>query len=289
MKKLSTVLAAVAALAFVSPAAATTFKVNIYGSGFSPKSVTVAAGDTVTWTNKDNADHQIVADKGSFVSAILKSNKLESYSFTFQVAGTYAYHDGLYPKHTGTITAKGAPATLTLAASNSIVTYGDQATISGVVSNHQAGESVTLFYRPYPQVSFLERTTVLTATGGTWTFIAQPQILTTYEATWKGAFSQAATIEVAPKISFTKTAAGYLVVRVSGGRSFYRRGIQFQRLSRYGQWTTIKLVLLGSGSGARFKPVLPKGISKLRMAFSVNQAGAGYLGTFSPVLVYRKA
>jgi hypothetical protein len=43
-------------------------------------------------------------------------------------------------------------------------------------------------------------------------------------------------------------------------------------------------VRLGARSRAEFRVTLPKGRSRLRIAFSVNQAGAGFLGATSRVL-----
>ena len=192
MRKLFLALAAVAALAFAGQAGAAsnaTKTINIYGSGFSPSSATITEGDTVTWVNRDNANHQVLATKGAFVSPILKPK--QTFSFTFKAAGTYTYSDELNSKHTAKIVVKGLPPTVTLAISAPIVTYGTQATLSGVVSNHAAGEQVAIYYKPYPQPNLIQRTTVLTATGGTFSFIVAPQILTTYEAAWKGAFSDA--------------------------------------------------------------------------------------------------
>ncbi len=198
MRKLILAFAAVAALAVAGPAGAATKAINIYGSTFSPKSATITEGDTVTWVNRDNANHQIFADKGQFASAILHPK--QTFSFTFRAAGTYTYADELHPKIRGTITVKGLPPTLTFAASAPIVTYGTQATLSGVVSNHRAGEQVTIYYQPYPQPNLIQRATLLTTTGGAFTFIVEPQILTTYEATWKGAYATPTSIEVTPKL-----------------------------------------------------------------------------------------
>ena len=44
---------------------------------------------------------------------------------------------------------------------------------------------------------------------------------------------------------------------------------------------TIKRVSLDLNSRARFEAVLPAGANRLRIAMSVNQAGAGYLAAFS--------
>ena len=52
---------------------------------------------------------------------------------------------------------------------------------------------------------------------------------------------------------------------------------------------TIKRVSLDLNSRARFEAVLPAGPNRLRIAMSVNQAGAGYLAAFSREIDYRKA
>ena len=58
----------------------------------------------------------------------------------------------------------------------------------------------------------------------------------------------------------------------------------------FGQWATqIKRVSLDLNSRARFEAVLPAGANRLRIAMSVNQAGAGYLAAFSREITYRKA
>jgi plastocyanin len=285
MRKLILAFAAVVALAVAGPAGAATKAINIYGSTFSPKSATITEGDTVTWVNRDNANHQILADKGQFASAILHPK--QSFSFTFRAAGTYTYADELHPKIRGTITVKGLPPTLTFVASAPIVTYGTQATLSGVVSNHRAGEQVTIYYQPYPQPNLIQRATLLTTTGGAFTFIVEPQILTTYEATWKGAYATPTSIEVTPKLTLGRN-NGW-IIHAFGGRSFAGRAVQFQRLNpATGQWVTLKKPLLNSKSSARVLYQLPKGMNHLRVTLSVNQAGAGFLGAISTTVAYRQ-
>ena len=84
-KLILSLVAAIAALAVAGPASAATKVISIYGSGFSPKSTTITEGDTVTWKNRDNANHQVLADKGQFVSPIIRPN--QTYSFTFRAVG----------------------------------------------------------------------------------------------------------------------------------------------------------------------------------------------------------
>jgi plastocyanin len=282
MRKLILALAAVLTLAVAGPAgAAVTKTINIYGSAFSPKSATITQGDTVTWVNRDNANHQVLADKGQFVSPILRPGR--RYSFTFNAAGTYTYKDELNRKLAGTITVKGLPPTLTFTASSQYVVYGDKVTLTGQVSNHKGGESVTIYYQPYPQPNLIERATLLTAADGTFSFIVSPQIATSYQAAWKGAYATPTSIQVQPKVTLGRN-NGW-IIHAAAGVSFAGKAVQLQRLNTLtGQWVTLKKVLLNSKSSAKVLYKLPKGLNQLRVTMSVNQAGAGFLGAISPTV-----
>jgi plastocyanin len=284
MRKLIIALAAVATLVVAGPAGAATQTVRIYGSTFSPRTVTITAGDTITWTNRDNASHQVLASKGQFVSPILRHN--QTFSFTFHAAGTYWYKDELHPKLTGKIVVKGLPPTVTLATSLSILTYGTKATLSGVVSDHKAGEQVTIYYQPYPQPNLIERATLLTSAGGAYSFIVGPQVLTNYQVAWKGAYATPVSIQVAPKLTLGRN-NGW-IIHAAAGRSFAGRVVQFQRLNvATGQWVTLKKVLLNARSSAKVLYPLPAGVNRLRLTMSVNQAGAGFLGVIAPTITWR--
>ena len=112
-------------------------------------------------------------------------------------------------------------------------------TLSGVVSNHKPGESVTIYYQPYPQPNLIQRATVLTADGGTFSFIVAPQILTNYQAAWKGAYATPTTVQVAPNLSLGRN-NGW-VIHASAARSFAGKAVQFQRLNpATGQWVTLR-------------------------------------------------
>ncbi len=58
--------------------------------GFSPNTVTIKGGQTVTWTNRGANVHTVTADDGAFDSGGLDNGK--SFSRTFQNPGTYPYH-----------------------------------------------------------------------------------------------------------------------------------------------------------------------------------------------------
>ncbi len=75
--------------------------VSISNFAFSPASITVKVGDTVTWTNQDSATHTVVADDGSFKSGDLGQGA--TFSFTFSKAGSFTYKCGIHPNMTGTV------------------------------------------------------------------------------------------------------------------------------------------------------------------------------------------
>jgi plastocyanin len=84
----------------LSAARAAETKVSIDNFTFSPASLTVKVGDTVTWTNRDDIPHTIVS-AGKFRSKALDTDN--SFSFTFTSAGDYQYFCSLHPHMTGTI------------------------------------------------------------------------------------------------------------------------------------------------------------------------------------------
>lgn len=68
---------------------------------FKPQRLTVKAGTTVTWTNRDDIPHAIAATDKSFKSKVLDTDN--SYSFTFTTPGSYTYFCSLHPHMTGTV------------------------------------------------------------------------------------------------------------------------------------------------------------------------------------------
>ncbi|WP_409181721.1 plastocyanin/azurin family copper-binding protein [Amycolatopsis sp. VS8301801F10] len=95
--------------AAAAPAAAGSAKsVDMRGYKFSPASLTIAAGDTVTWTNHDTAPHNVVVTDGpeKFTSPTLQTGG--TFSHTFAKAGTYSYYCSIHPDMKATVTVQGA-------------------------------------------------------------------------------------------------------------------------------------------------------------------------------------
>ena len=81
-------------------------------SGFSSQSVTIKAGDTVTFTNNSSggmwvasAPHPVHTDYPEF-DAKKTYNQGETYSFIFEKAGTWKFHNHLDPTKFGSITVE---------------------------------------------------------------------------------------------------------------------------------------------------------------------------------------
>jgi plastocyanin len=67
-----------------------TAAVSIKNMAFSPDTITVKTGTTVTWTNMDDVPHTVTEISGLFNSANLAAGSY--YSYTFNTAGSFTYH-----------------------------------------------------------------------------------------------------------------------------------------------------------------------------------------------------
>ena len=84
--------------------------VAIQSFAFAPASITVATGDSITWTNNQaGVPHTVTADAGGFDSGTLASG--QSFTFSFSTPGTYTYHCSIHPFMHGSVTVTGGAAT----------------------------------------------------------------------------------------------------------------------------------------------------------------------------------
>src|SRR6202051_4104923 len=79
----------------------TAAEVKIDNFTFGPQTITVPAGTTVTWTNKDDIPHTVVSTDGVFKSKVRDTD--EQFSYKFDKAGTYSYYCSVHPKMTGKV------------------------------------------------------------------------------------------------------------------------------------------------------------------------------------------
>jgi plastocyanin len=98
-------------------------EVEITSTGFKPRTLTIAVGDTVTWTNKDSAPHWPATNlhpthtqypgstiakckspqEGTIFDACKRLADGEKFSFTFTDKGSWNYHDHVKSSFAGTI------------------------------------------------------------------------------------------------------------------------------------------------------------------------------------------
>lgn len=83
------------------PAHAQALKVMIDNFTFTPATLTIKVGDTVTWTNRDDIPHTVVSSAGKFRSQALDTD--DRFSFTFTEAGDYQYFCSIHPHMIGTV------------------------------------------------------------------------------------------------------------------------------------------------------------------------------------------
>jgi len=80
--------------------------VSIVDFGFDAETVEVPVGTTVVWTNSGNVIHTTTARDGLWDSAIMDPG--DTFSYTFDEAGTYEYLCTLHPSMVGTIVVTAA-------------------------------------------------------------------------------------------------------------------------------------------------------------------------------------
>jgi len=287
MRKLFFVIAVLAVVGIV-PAFAQAANITITKTGFVPSSVTIHPGESITWTNSDAVDHQVSSTKASLASPVMHAG--QTYSFMFSTAGNFSVTDLLNKKvRAGTVSVKtaGGAQTVSIATSATSTNFNGSVTLSGLVSSRAANETVTIRGQSYGESAFLKLADVKTGVGGAWTYTAHPKIRTVFDSMWGKNASAQIIVGVRPLVSIRALAGNRFSTKVLAARSFAGKFVKLQRRSG-GQWLTLKRVRLGSTSAATLKASLPMGNSTLRFAFSVNQAGAGYLAGFSRTLVYHR-
>ena len=306
----TTALAAAAAIALVAvpmtvtPASAATQNINITKTGYDPLTQSIKVGDTITFTNTDTVNHQVVFKQtGGFTCTatpiVVQPSKTQSCTFTVVDKYTFTEPRQAGNAWNGTINVSAnvvVVPTISLDASPATITYGEKVALSGKVTPANAGTSVDILAQASGETAFTKVTTVTTAAGGAFTASVSPEIGTTYRADFTSGgdkvSSSVRAIEVRPNVvlnlRFVKKAKAYFVTKVTSSINYAGATLRVQRQNRLGGWTTLRTVTLGGVSSVRFVVKLPKGLSHFRTVLTASQAGAGYLpGTSNVVEVGR--
>jgi len=80
-------------------------EIKIDNFSFGPATMTIAAGTTVSWINRDDVPHTVVDSDGKqYKSPVLDTD--QKFSYTFAKPGTYNYYCSVHPKMTGKLIVK---------------------------------------------------------------------------------------------------------------------------------------------------------------------------------------
>jgi hypothetical protein len=175
---------------------------------------------------------------------------------------------------------------LTLVPTASKVLYGNTLALSGRISSHQAGQIVTILARGYGNSAPTKSTVVLTRSGGFWNTTVKPTFRTTYQARWSVNESPKIVVGVEPAVTVKQLINGRVWTNVAAGRSLTGKTVQLQQREGGFVWKTLTQLPLNKFNNATFAAPIMSGSTTLRVAMSVNQAGAGLLGTTSHPFVY---
>jgi plastocyanin len=286
MRRLLGATIAVGAVLVVAPALSATKTVDITQAGFTPSKVTIEFGDTVTWTNKDTANHQVLADQAAFpTSPVLQPN--QTYSYKFTKSGSFGYRDALNTKRRGTVVVRPG---VSLAAAPATVAYGQSVTLSGLVSSGASGETVTIDAMECGKTTFTKVATATSAANGAWSSTVKPTINTIYRADWKNTKSSQLTEKVTPTLALRRVRAGRFSASLMAAQSFVGKYVVLQRYVRARRaWKTVKRVTLRTVkpgtppamiSSAGFRARVARR-TRLRLLLTQAQAGSCYMAARS--------
>jgi phosphodiesterase/alkaline phosphatase D-like protein len=250
-------------------------------------------GHTTTWY----FDYGTTTAYGTRTPSHSQGSTPGSHTVSFGIGGlntATVYHFRLVAANSsGTVagpdtvfTTAGPP--VTVAASARAVAFRAAVTIRGRVASGKPNENVDVFAQRFGGGSFARVATVLTDATGTWSLTVRPAIATSYKSIWNGQTSATVTVGVHPAVSIRAVSRHRIATHVTGVRPFRGRVVQLQRRLPSGAWRTIARKRLNRGSSTVLAPSLRRGRTTLRVAFSVNQAGGGYLGGLSRVITVRR-
>jgi plastocyanin len=296
MRALPILLLGVLSLIVVGASAgAKTVTVTITKNGYVPKSQSIVAGDTVTFTNGDTVAHQVSFKSTSGFTCTPNPLVLQpaaSGSCVFQSGGSYSYSDPNTKGNTfrGSITVTAPPDSLTLAAKPLLLILGAKVAGTGTVSTAKAGETVDVLAQQCGATSAQKLAAVQTTTGGAYTFSASPIANTVYTTQLRKAVSTAMTVRVRPLMRLTRVAAHRYSLKVTAGESFAGKYASFQRYNgTKKRWVAVKAVALKASKAgvapavvavASFRSTIKVGL-RVRTTMAQAQVGTCYAAGLS--------
>jgi phosphodiesterase/alkaline phosphatase D-like protein len=240
-------------------------------------------GRTVSYGSKSPATNMAAGPNSTKVAVVISGLTPET-TYHFRIVATSSAGTSV-----GADFVLTTGLSVTLNASTLEVVYGGSVELSGAVASGAAGVYVTIKHEQFNQGSFSTVYTVVSGSGGSWSYSATPKVRTTFEAVTSDGRSSPVVVSVSPRVSLSENGR-VLWTRVVGAVSFGNHVLQLQRLTN-GLWVTWKHVRLNGNGVTAFITLLPRG-TMIRMAIGpfvpgVDQAAPGYLAGFSGSMWYR--
>jgi plastocyanin len=285
MKKLIFLIALTAALAAAASSAGTSTEtlVLITDVGVTPQQVDIRPGDTVTWKNQDNVEHQVISTFGSFRSPVLKPG--EKFTHMFVTESSYFYRVGAKLSSSAAGTVNVMTTRPTIGVTRRRVVFGNPIRVFGSVPSGASDELVTIHINPY---GGRPTTRLVTTRDGAYELRYTPKVRTDFWATWNGVSSRrVARIGVRPLVVFRplNLRRNLFFVRVRAARSYAHKAVQVQHYNARGAPVTTKIVRLNKRSQARFKGRFAPGRTRARIWVTTKP---GYEFGFSSIRTVRR-
>lgn len=181
---------------------------------------------------------------------------------------------------------------VTISVRNSILRWGEQATLFGSVSSPKADEKVVIEVKECGQPSFRALAWAYTQAGGSWSLDMGARVSSQLRAVWGEEKSLPASVRQRPSVQVILRRGARSEVAVGGIYPFTGKRVSLQVFDRKARvWRhvqSVKLTEYAAGgiyiwSSAHFRSRLPKN-AQIRGVFSLAQAKPCYLAGYSGIV-----
>jgi plastocyanin len=190
--------------------------VQIARGTFTPATVTIKAGGSITILNSDSVDHTITSPAAKIPPTIL--HPTDNVAQAFPTPGTYVVTDAQNPNLKLTVVVEAAGATVSLSIAPKAVQAGKSATLRGSISTGAAGQQVRVEAQTCGSSVFAGVKTLTTGSGGSFSLAVKPSSNTTYRVRF-GDGTATVGAQVSPLLRLRKTGARTYVVTVAGAKT----------------------------------------------------------------------
>ena len=188
--------------------------------------------------------------------------------------------------------ALGGSANVTISVRNSILRWGEQATLFGSVPTTKADEKVVIEVKECGQPTFRALAWAYTQAGGSWSLDMGARVSSQFRAVWGDDRSASAGVQQRPSVQLILRPGARSEVSVGAIYPFAGKRVSLQVFDKKARvWKHVQFVKLteyGAGgiyvwSSGRFRSKLPRN-AQVRGVFSLAQAKPCYLAGYSGIV-----